>query len=783
MGEEAFDEPRLQLVNENKEFSQDVNRALKSWNLVDKGFDYNVVAVFGSQSTGKSTLLNKLFGTTFDVMNEVQRRQTTRGIWMSKSEGANILVLDVEGTDGRERGEDQDFERKSALFSIATAEVLIINMWENQVGLYNGANMGLLKTVFDVNLQLFQKKGSPKTMLLFVIRDFTSVTPLVNLQNSLMTDLDKIWASLSKPDDKPNCNIFDFFDMQFIGLPHKVFAGEQFNNGVASLKIWFTDKSLPEFVFKPNYHKHIPADGFSRFAEAIWEKIVHNRDLDLPTQQQLLAQYRCDEIMRTEYEVFTEQIKSIRPVLEAGKVYDGLGEAVTKITKERLAGFDKDGSRYHSEVYQTKRNEFNHKMVTTLHVYYLQQLRNLHRRGITLFQQTLQDLAKGDNFQFAEKMREVKKEAEQSFVNGAEAAKLEGTDWQYEEFLFQYMEEIQEIGSQKRAEAMDRMIKSLETYISDSLSEPLEVHLSAAESDMWKKIIASFRETAESAQSILTRRSKGFESSQEELSVSLRSLRYKSLDVLMTRIKEEVADDRLLMRLRNKFQDIFRYDDSGLPRVWKPGDDIDTYFTKARDEAEKLFQLFAKIDANPEDLKDYMPQEDAVDDAVVPTGESDHPLASKPAKPYAHTSSNLVILPTAKLASLKTRFRKECDAMFVEAKRTTVATTAKIPIWFVGLTIALGFNEFVAVISNPIYFIFLGFTLVGAYVVWYMGIWGPIWRATKVALQAIAEQVSDKLRDSGVDSSRLDKLDDVVELKSKGEGVRSRRSEPLLEED
>lgn len=81
----------------------------------------------------------------------------------NKNEGAesqmtdNILVMDVEGTDGRERGEDQDFERKSALFALATSEVLIVNIWEHQVGLYQGANMGLLKTVFEVNLQLFLK--------------------------------------------------------------------------------------------------------------------------------------------------------------------------------------------------------------------------------------------------------------------------------------------------------------------------------------------------------------------------------------------------------------------------------------------------------------------------------------------------------------------------------------------------------------------------------------------------------------------------------------------------
>lgn len=54
----------------------------------------------------------------------------------------------------------QDFERKSALFSLASSEILIVNLWEHQVGLYQGANMGLLKTVFEVNLGLFGKKAT-----------------------------------------------------------------------------------------------------------------------------------------------------------------------------------------------------------------------------------------------------------------------------------------------------------------------------------------------------------------------------------------------------------------------------------------------------------------------------------------------------------------------------------------------------------------------------------------------------------------------------------------------
>lgn len=194
-----------QIITGDKEF-RDVSNYLRQVDMTSKGFDYNVVAVFGSQSTGKSTLLNRLFGTSFATMDTISRQQTTKGIWLSRAVASNILVMDVEGTDGRERGDDQDFERKSALFSLATSEVLVVNMWETQVGLYNGANMGLLKTVFEVNLQLFQQKNSKKerSLLLFVIRDYIGTTPIENLQKTIESDLEKIWHSLAKV-DFPKC--------------------------------------------------------------------------------------------------------------------------------------------------------------------------------------------------------------------------------------------------------------------------------------------------------------------------------------------------------------------------------------------------------------------------------------------------------------------------------------------------------------------------------------------------------------------------------------------------
>ena len=50
-----------------------------------------------------------------------------------------------------------------------------------------------------------------------------------------------------------------------------------------------------------------------------------NKDLDLPTQQELLAQFRCDEISAAALQEFNEQAKPQKRPIEAGKVVEKLG--------------------------------------------------------------------------------------------------------------------------------------------------------------------------------------------------------------------------------------------------------------------------------------------------------------------------------------------------------------------------------------------------------------------------------------------------------------------------
>ncbi|KAF1797154.1 RHD3/Sey1 [Mucor lusitanicus] len=720
--------PRLQIVDENQKFTDDLPNYLSKWHLGEAGFKYNVVAVFGSQSTGKSTLLNGLFGTSFDVMDENQRSQTTKGIWMSRGRGMHVLVMDVEGTDGRERGEDQDFERKSALFSMATSEVIILNLWEHQVGLYQGANMGLLKTVFEVNLQLFQtQKSKEKTLLLIVIRDHVGSTPLANLAKTLQSDLEKIWAGLSKPEGLEDCQIHDYFDFMYTGLPHKVLLPEKFNEEVAKLRTRFNDPQNPDFVFKPEYHKRIPADGYHIYASGIWDKVLTNKDLDLPTQQELLAQYRCDEISSAAFEVFSNKLAPFKqPILEKAQTIDNLGPQMLEFRQEAIAAFDKSASRYHQGVYQKKRAEMLAKLNTQLNVLFVGQLKNLHKKAIVMFDENLKAELKRPNYNFAIAVENCLKTATDYFLTGAKAILLPDTDWSYDSEYASLEEEFTEVSTKARTDEFKKMTKSLTKQVENELSEPITLALNNPGPNPWHKILQAYSKTVEHGQTTLNKIAKSFNSSDAEVQESIADLRLQAWIVLRKKVDEELADTMLLLKLRSRFEEKFRYDDHGLPRVWKPEDDIDSFFKRAKEDTLTLIALFAKID-----LKDDP-------DFKVESNDEDFDF-----------EQSLIVLSEAKQIDISNRFKRESDAFYLEAKRSVVSTTAKIPTWAIAAMVFLGWNEFMTIIRNPLYMVLFVLCITFGYVIFALNLWGPLERiisavvgeATRIAKERIAEGV------------------------------------------
>lgn len=111
---------------------------------------------------------------------------------------------------------------------------------------------------------------------------------------------------------------------------------------------------------------------------------------------------------------------------------------------------------------------------------------------------------------------------------------------------------------------------------------------------------------------------------------------------------------------------------------------------------------------------------DASNEFVLPESSSQadsNPTSSTDLEPFDFQSS-LQILSSSQQTTLSTRFKRESDAYYLEAKRSMVASKAQIPVWIYGVLVVLGWNEFVAVIRSPVYFTFLLLAGAAAYVTW-----------------------------------------------------------------
>lgn len=716
---------RLQLIDEDQHFSGALfHDHLSQWGMLEAGFGYDICAVLGSQSTGKSTLLNRLFGTNFDVMDDRARQQTTKGIWLCRGMDRNVLVMDVEGTDGRERGEDQDFERKSALFSLATAECVIVNMWENQVGLFQGANMGLLKTVLDVNLTLFQvgraRAGAPKekTLLLFVIRDYIGTTPLANLESTIRADLQRIWASLTKPEALVGAELGDFFDVSFSALPHKVLQAKEFDEGIAQLQRRFIDRSDPQYVFQTEYHKRIPIDGLPHYLESVWEQILQNKDLDLPTQQELLAQFRCDEIAAAAAAAFAAAMTALRSALDAGQVLATLGVDMASHRAEALAVFDKDASRYHRGVYARKRADLLLQLNAVLLPFFLAQLKNLHTQLASAFQQAMQEGTRGASYDFGRLVEEHVAHALAAFDAETQRLVLPDTDWSVSEERMHLEEDLRAVARTLRADETQKLAVRLEKDIRRHLAEPIEAALSEPDAGMWDRVLGVWRDACDRAAALYRERAAHLNTTPDEDAATVGRLHMVAWRALLDRVQESTSETVLASRLRAFFEDRFRYDASGVPRVWKPSDDMDDAFVQARDATLALIPLYATM--QPE---------------TPPTvaGDEDTPSWDEARR----------VLSERRCAELGRRFRRDADAAYVEAKRGTVSSMTQVPWWMYVVLIVLGWNEAMAVLHSPVYFTLLCMLLASAYVVWRMNLAGPMLTVTThVAkeLRALGEQ-------------------------------------------
>ncbi len=553
-----------------------------------------------------------------------------------------------------------------------------------------------------------------------------------------MQDLTKIWSSISKPQGLETSRIEEYFDFAFAALPHKILQPDQFQIGVQELGKRFVvgnprskeqgshgEQELTGGVFLPEYHRRIPADGLSIYAEGVWDQIVSNKDLDLPTQQELLAQFRCDEISREVLVSFDEVMapleekqaeatRSGRPV-----VLPDLGVTSSSARTKCVKTFEVNASRYHKGVYKRKRSDLETKIDQRLKTLYHGQLSAAHKLGVASFTDSVSGAVKagqksGAVYEFAEIVDKEKTKCLEVFEKEAKSLFIEDVPWTvFKSNYLLFEKELGEVSGRLRKDEMRRLATRVERWVKSRLGDSIGLEFNKlgsgrggsgapegdekphTEKDLWDRIWNVFISIVKEAEGRFADRARSFEASQDEVDVGLWRLRRKSWVALREKIEEEVMEGNILLKLRENFEDKFRYDDAGVPRIWRPTDDIEGVYTRARESTLTLIPLLSRFRLSttnaPPELPSFIGGQPP---SAEPEDEEDlTPIGGVDEDDGKSLEEEMTVLSENKRQDLVVRFRKTADGVYVEAKRSAIGGVAQIPLYFYGILLALGWNE------------------------------------------------------------------------------------------
>lgn len=663
--------------------------------MIKKGLEYNILAVFGPQSSGKSTLLNGLFQTHFPTLNEEQegRHQVTLGVYVSKAVNSDILVFDMEGTDSKERGgqDNMGFERKISLFALSMSEVLIVNMWHQDIGRYNASNYSLLKTVYELNLQLFAKSRQTKTLLLFVIRDFFGNSSLDTLKNQITKDIDKIWSQLMKPDEFKDSLVTDFFDFDFITFPHYVLQRDNFDKKLDSLRERFIDEKVNNYLFEKKYKKSVPIDGFNHYANNIWKTIQENKDLDIPSQQEMLALFRCGEISKEVLISFEEDVAKYQKTIDEKLIVKHLGQLSKDLVSEVLKKFTNETKLYSPKVVDIKIKELEDKMKKDVKSLFLQQVGVIRGKSLKSFEMLLSSqTSKKITPNFDSLVEEIKKQVDVFFMEQVLDVQYPGEKWEYENQKQFLLEEIEKFTIEVRKTQIERIIDKEKEDLEIEISQSISSFLNNPNKQMWSDIRKCYYLALNDKEEHLKEAFKGLKITDEELKDFKQTLVDKADSFVFQKINE--TSSLLPLKMHRKFDEEFKYDAGHIPRVFNNAREIKDAFSKARNlslEYIDLFFLYRLNDSRLDDLHITIPQ---IDDA-------------NSSFKFPKVDSKFVLKNEQECKRLYEEFVYKIESSYSDAQRTMLLHTQNqtVPMYFWILLLVLGWNELTFFLFNPLY--------------------------------------------------------------------------------
>ncbi|XP_024972185.1 protein ROOT HAIR DEFECTIVE 3-like isoform X2 [Cynara cardunculus var. scolymus] len=680
--------------------------------MAECGLSYAVVSIMGPQSSGKSTLLNHLFNTNFKEMDAYRgRSQTTKGIWMARCVGIEpcTIVMDLEGTDGRERGEDDTaFEKQSALFALAVSDIVLINMWCHDIGREQAANKPLLKTVFQVMLRLFSPR---KTTLMFVIRDKTR-TPLENLEPVLREDVQKIWDSVPKPEAHKQTPLSEFFNVEVVALPSFEEKEEQFKEQVASLRQRFFHSIAPNGL-AGDRRGVVPASGFSFSAQQIWEVIKENKDLDLPAHKVMVATVRCEEIANEKYSFFVtnEDWCDLEDAVQS-HIVPGFGRKISSMLDACLSSYDEEATYFEDSVRSAKRRQLEEKLIQLVQPTYQLMLEHIQSETLDKFKKALHDaLSGGQGFAIA--ACDCTTSFMKLFDEQCKDATIKQADWDLTKIRDKFSRDIDSHIAEVQTAKLSELNALYESKLKEALYGPVAALLEGGGDDTWSAIRKLLHHEIKIAVSEFSVALSGFEMDEQAKEEMVSKLENYAREIIEGKTKEEAG--KVLYRMKERFTLLFNHDSDSMPRIWTGKEDIRTITKTARSSSLKLLSVLAaiRLDVDADKIGNTLVLA-LVEQKKDKSTSFQDPLASST---WEEVPATKTLITPVQCKSLWSQFQRETEYTITQAIASQEANKRNNnwlpPPWAMAALVILGFNEFMTLLRNPLWLlvIFVGYLL------------------------------------------------------------------------
>ena len=487
-------------------------------------------------------------------------------------------------------------------------------------------------------------------------------------------------------------------------MPHKKYESKKFDSECLELRKRFENKEKNDYIFNNlNDMKNVPADGLPQYINQLWTDILNEKELDIPTQREMLANYRCSEIKQNILKENEEKIKQFQKE-SSEKEIDDFKQKCLDIKDYIINEYNKTASNYDDKIYKNIGKQLEDNLSQRFYVSFLNQTKRLipivQRMMRKELDKKLSDEDSKNYFEFAEKLK--KKYVNQLVIKLKSKKAFDNWKVSTEEFNNLFDDIIEKQKKNCLDGKKEEIIKIIKKEDEEGFNTTLE---SYEKNNFWEKyneIYCNYFYLKIFPLKVYLKEC--FNLEKNEIKTYLNEIENSIYNDIKKKIQENIKEiSQILIDL---FKKKFCYEEDGSNKNWNRYDEleIDMNFKKIRNNYINIF----------EELKNFSVIKNPSELIEEDNNKYDEDLMNGRIKNYIKTMESEPLLKQGEIITMRRKFENGISNLLEDAKRRREGLSiGNMPFWFYGLLIFFGYDDVLRLIKSKMIFPIL--ILIGTY--------------------------------------------------------------------